>query len=289
MAELVAGGPAPGLATILVGDDPASHVYVRKKRKDCEEVGMRSIHHELPADAAQAELAELIESLNADPAVHGHPAPASGAAQLDDDALTGADRPAQGRGRPDPDQRRACCPRDARRSSPCTPLGRDGAARARPGVELEGAEAVVDRALDARRQAARPAAAGRQRHRHHCHSRTRDLAAVCREADVLVAAVGLPRLVTADMVKEGAVVIDVGINRVDEGLVGDVDFDAVKEKAARDHAGARRRRADDARDAAGEHPAAARLQAALRCNPWTSTDCDSATGCWPSAASPSSS
>ena len=135
---------------------------------------------------------------------------------------------------------------------PCTPAGVMRLLE-EAGVELSGARAVV---LGRSILVGKPMAQlllGANATVTHCHSRTRDLPAVCREADVLVAAVGSAGLVTGDMVGEGAVVIDVGTNRTDDGLVGDVDFEAAKERAAGDHPGAGRRRPDDARDAAREH------------------------------------
>ena len=136
---------------------------------------------------------------------------------------------------------------------PCTPQGVVELLR-HAGTELEGAEAViVGRSI----LVGRPLAAlllGENATVTVCHSRTRDLAAVCSRADVLVAAVGSPRLVGAEMVKPGATVIDVGTNRTDDGLVGDVDFEPVRRGRRRDHPGARRRRADDDRDAALQHP-----------------------------------
>ena len=137
---------------------------------------------------------------------------------------------------------------------PCTPAGVMELLR-EAGAELEGARAVV---LGRSILVGKPLAQlllGANATVTHCHSRTRDLPAVCREADVLIAAVGSPGLVTGDMVREGAIVIDVGTNRTDDGLVGDVDFEAAARARRRDHAGARRRGADDARDAAREHAA----------------------------------
>ena len=229
VAELRATGVTPGLATVLVGDDPASHVYVRMKRQACEQVGIESIHHELPADTSQDELGELLGRLNADSAVSGIllqlPLPAhidagamtgTIAAAKDVDGLTPVNAGLLSQGRPG--------------LVPCTPLG-VMELLADTGVELEGARAVV---LGRSGLVGKPVAQlllAANATVTHCHSRTRDLAAVCREADVLVAAVGRPGTVTADMVREGAVVIDVGTNRTDAGLVGDVDFDAVRAKA----------------------------------------------------------
>jgi methylenetetrahydrofolate dehydrogenase (NADP+)/methenyltetrahydrofolate cyclohydrolase len=223
------GGRVPGLATVLVGDDPASHVYVANKRKQTEAVGMRSIHHELAADTTQEDLIELVARLNAEDAVDGIlvQLPLPGA--IDQDAAIAAIDPTK-----DVDGLSAT-------SAGLLAQGRPGLVPATPqgvielidraGSAIEGAEAViVGRSI----LVGRPLAAlllGRDATVTVCHSRTRGLAAVCRRADILVAAVGSPRLVGAEMVKPGATVIDVGTNRTDDGLVGDVDFDAVREVA----------------------------------------------------------
>ena len=228
VAEL---GATPGLATILVGDDPASAVYVRMKREDSAEVGIESFHHEPGADVAPEELATLIRSLNDDERVHGIllqlPLPDG----LDQDEFIGLIDPAK-----DVDGltvANAGLLMHSRDEAlvPCTPAGvMELLADAE--VELSGARAVV---LGRSILVGKPLVQlllGANATVTHCHSRTRDLPGVCREADVLIAAVGSPGLVTADMVREGAVVIDVGTNRTDDGLVGDVDFDPVSEKAA---------------------------------------------------------
>jgi methylenetetrahydrofolate dehydrogenase (NADP+)/methenyltetrahydrofolate cyclohydrolase len=225
------GGDVPGLATVLVGTDPASQVYVANKRRQTEEVGMRSFHHELGEGTPQDELLELVRSLNDDETVDGILVQLPLPAQIDQDAVIAAIDPAKdvdgltatsagllAQGRP--------------RLVPCTPRGIVELIR-HAGAELDGAEAVVvGRSI----LVGRPLTAlllGENATVTACHSRTRELAAVCARADVLVAAVGSPRLVTAEMVKPGATVIDVGTNRVEgeEGLVGDVDFDAVSEVA----------------------------------------------------------
>ncbi|HZN90221.1 MAG TPA: bifunctional methylenetetrahydrofolate dehydrogenase/methenyltetrahydrofolate cyclohydrolase FolD [Thermoleophilaceae bacterium] len=228
VAEL---GATPGLATILVGDDPASAVYVRMKREDSAEVGIESFHHEPGADVAPEELTALIRSLNDDERVHGIllqlPLP-HGLAQ---DEFIGLIDPAK-----DVDGltvANAGLLMHSRDEAivPCTPAGvMELLADAE--VELSGARAVV---LGRSILVGKPLVQlllGANATVTHCHSRTRDLPGVCREADVLIAAVGSPALVTAEMVREGAVVIDVGTNRTDDGLVGDVDFEAVSEKAA---------------------------------------------------------
>jgi methylenetetrahydrofolate dehydrogenase (NADP+) / methenyltetrahydrofolate cyclohydrolase len=223
-------GFRPGLATVLVGDDPASHVYVANKRKSSEEVGINSIHHELPADTSQADLAELITALNADDAVSGILLQLPVPDQIDGDAMTQLIDPLK-----DVD---GLTPLSAGRLFqgleglvPCTPAGVMELLRV-AGAELQGAEAVV---LGRSKLVGKPVAAlllAANATVTQCHSKTRDLAAVCSRADVLIAAVGVPKLVGPHHVREGAIVIDVGIHRTDDGLVGDVDFEAVKEKVA---------------------------------------------------------
>ena len=224
------GGDQPGLATILVGDDPASHVYVRNKRKATEEAGMRSFHHELPADTPQEELAELIGSLNDDDEVHGILLQLPAPPQIDDDAMTRLIDPLKDVDGLTP-VNAGLLQQGKPGMVPCTPLGVIELLRA-AGAELRGANAVV---VGRSMLVGKPVAAlllAEDCTVTHCHSRTRDLAAECRRADILVASVGVPKLINADMVREGAIVIDVGINRTEDGLVGDVDFDAVKPKAA---------------------------------------------------------
>jgi methylenetetrahydrofolate dehydrogenase (NADP+)/methenyltetrahydrofolate cyclohydrolase len=230
VAEEVAALPSPpGLATILVGDDPASAVYVRMKREDSAQVGIESFHHEPAADVSQDELVELIRSLNADERVHGILLQLPLPDHLDQDELISLIDP-----RKDVD---GLTPVNAgllmqNRDGlvPCTPAG-VLLLLEEAGVELSGARAVVlGRSILVGKPVAQLLLAANATVTH-CHSRTRDLAAVCREGDVLVAAAGSPGLVTADMVRHGAVVIDVGTNRTEDGLVGDVDFEAVREVA----------------------------------------------------------
>jgi methylenetetrahydrofolate dehydrogenase (NADP+)/methenyltetrahydrofolate cyclohydrolase len=231
VAREVASLPGrPGLATVLVGDDPASAMYVRMKREDSAEVGIESFHHGLGADTAANELAELLRDLNADERVHGILLQLPLPDHLDQDEFISLIDPAKDvdgltavnagllvQGRPEA-------------VVPCTPAGVMELLRD-VGAPLEGARAVViGRSILVGKPLAQLLLAANATVTH-CHSRTRDLAAVCREADVLVAAVGSPRLVTGEMVGEGAVVIDVGTNRTDDGLVGDVDFDAAAERA----------------------------------------------------------
>jgi methylenetetrahydrofolate dehydrogenase (NADP+) / methenyltetrahydrofolate cyclohydrolase len=228
--EVAAMDRTPGLATILVGEDPASATYVRMKREDSAEVGIESFHHEPGGDIAPEELAALIRSLNADERVDGILLQLPLPDQLDQDEFIALIDPAK-----DVDgltTENAGLLMHGREEAlvPCTPAGvmrllEDA------GVELSGARAVV---LGRSILVGKPLVQlllGANATVTHCHSRTRDLAAVCREADVLVAAVGSAGLVTGEMVGEGAVVIDVGTNRTDEGLVGDVDFEAARARA----------------------------------------------------------
>jgi methylenetetrahydrofolate dehydrogenase (NADP+) / methenyltetrahydrofolate cyclohydrolase len=223
-------GLKPGLATVLVGDDPASAVYVRMKREDSAQVGIESFHHEPGGDVSGEALAGLLRDLNADERVHGIllqlPLPDG----LDQDQFISLIDPAK-----DVDgltsANAGLLMQDREEAMvPCTPAG-VMELLGEAGVELEGARAVVlGRSILVGKPLLQLLLAANATVTQ-CHSRTRDLPAVCREADVLIAAVGSPGLVSADMVSEGAVVIDVGTNRTDSGLVGDVDYDAVAAKA----------------------------------------------------------
>ena len=228
-AWVEAGHPPPGLATVLVGEDPASAVYVGGKQKASAEVGIEGFDHRLPGDAAQDRVESLLGELGDDPRVSGILLQLPTPPQVDGGALTELIEPAKdvdgltpisagllAKGRPG--------------LRPCTPAGVMELLR-RHGVELEGAEAVVVGRSDL---VGKPVAAlllAEHATVTICHSRTRDLGAVCRRADVLIAAVGRPGLVQGDWVKDGAVVIDVGINRTDAGLTGDVDFASAAERA----------------------------------------------------------
>jgi methylenetetrahydrofolate dehydrogenase (NADP+) / methenyltetrahydrofolate cyclohydrolase len=229
-SEVEAMDRKPGLATILVGDDPASAVYVRMKREDSAEVGIESFHNEPGGDVSADALAELVRSLNADERVNGILLQLPLPEHLDQDEFISLIDPAK-----DVDgltSANAGLLMQGRDEAmvPCTPAG-VMELLAEADVELEGARAVVlGRSILVGKPLAQLLLA-RNATVTHCHSRTRDLPAVCREADVLIAAVGSPQLVTADMVGDGAVVIDVGTNRTDDGLVGDVDFQAVRERA----------------------------------------------------------
>jgi methylenetetrahydrofolate dehydrogenase (NADP+) / methenyltetrahydrofolate cyclohydrolase len=222
-------GRTPTLATVIVGDDLASQVYVRNKHLGCEEVGIRSLHHDLPAATRQNELLELIGELGLHKEVDGILVQLPLPEQIDPDAVVAAIDPGK-----DVD---GLTPLNAGLLAhgtpglvPCTPAGVMELLR-EEGVELGGTEAVV---VGRSKLVGVPVARlllGADATVTVCHSRTRDLAATARRADVLVAAAGVPRLLGADAVKPGAVVIDVGMNRTERGLCGDVDFDAASRVA----------------------------------------------------------
>ena len=231
-------GKKPGLAAVLVGENPASQSYVKSKRKACAEVGMESFGHELPKTASQEEVESLVASLNADPNVHGILVQLPLPDHLNEERVlntVGIDKDVDG-----------FHPVNIGRLSmkgrkplfvPCTPAGCIVLLE-EAGATFKGANAVV---LGRSNIVGLPAAMlllHRDATITICHSRTKDLPAVCREADILIAAVGRPLMVKRDWVKPGAYVIDVGINRVEDStrksgyrLVGDVDFDDVKEVA----------------------------------------------------------
>jgi methylenetetrahydrofolate dehydrogenase (NADP+)/methenyltetrahydrofolate cyclohydrolase len=220
----------PGLATILVGDDPASAVYVRMKREDSAEVGIESFHHEPGGDVEPGALAELITGLNTDDRVDGILLQLPLPGHLDQDEFVGLIDPAKDVDGLTTANAGLLMHDRSEALVPCTPAGVMRLV-AETGIELTGARAVViGRSILVGKPMAQLLLAANATVTH-CHSRTRDLAAVCREADVLVAAVGSPGLVTGDMVGDGAVVIDVGTNRTEAGLVGDVNFEAAKERA----------------------------------------------------------
>jgi len=223
-------GRAPGLATILVGDDSASEVYVRNKRKVSAEVGITDHHRHLADDASQDEVAAVIAECNDDPDVSGIllqlPVPEG----LDGAVLTGLIAPEK-----DVD---GLTPISVGRLvkgtpglRPCTPLGIIELLDIH-GVAIEGAEAVVVGRSDLVGKPVTALLMQRNATVTTCHSHTRELPAVCARADILIAAIGRPRMIGADYVKPGAVVIDVGINRTDGGLVGDVDFEPAAERAS---------------------------------------------------------
>ncbi len=232
-------GHEPTLAAVLVGDDPASAVYVKHKRLACERVGIESQLHKLPAETSEEELLSLVAKLNADDVVNGILVQVPLPRQIREQKVLDAVHPLKDvdcfhpenvglmvQGRP--------------RYLPCTPHGcvqilhRYGIAAAGKHVVVVGRSEIVGKPVAAM-LAQKESPLGPDACNATvtlCHSRTSDLAGICRQADILIAAIGKPRFVTADMVKPGAVVIDVGVNRTEAGLCGDVDFEAVKEVAS---------------------------------------------------------
>jgi len=221
----------PGLATVLVGDDPASHTYVRGKRRDAEQVGIRSVHHELDASMSQQDLVRLVAELNKDESVDGILVQLPLPNDLDGEATVEAIDPVKDVDGLHPfNLGKLMLGRPGLR--PCTPTG---VVRILDHYEIAtaGARAViVGRSfLVGRPLAMILSERGVDSTVSVAHSRTEDLVSVTREADILIAAAGSPGLIGRDHVKPGATVIDVGVNRTDEGLVGDVDFDAVVDVA----------------------------------------------------------
>ena len=224
-------GCAPGLAVVIVGNDPASQVYVRNKKRACEEVGFYSESYELPEETSQEELISLVERLNNDEKIHGILVQLPLPKHLNETEVLLKIKPEK-----DVD---AFHPYNVGKIMignhdllPCTPAG-VMVLLERSGVEVKGKRCVV---IGRSNIVGKPMAM-LLLHAHGtvtvCHSRTQDLKEICREADILVASVGNPEVVAADMVKEGAVVVDVGINRLENGkLVGDVNFAEVEPKAS---------------------------------------------------------
>ena len=230
-AVLAKTGMRPGLATILVGDDPASHLYVKSKQKACDAAGIYIDDHKLPTNTTQAELLALIEKENADPKIHGILVQLPLPKHIDSKVVLEAvspDKDADGfhpynfgrlvEGHP---VFEACTPKGVIKMVEST------------GVSIEGKRAVV---LGRSNIVGKPLALmllQRNATVTICHSKTKDLPGVCREAELLLVAIGKAKFVTADMVQDGAVVIDVGTNRLPNGkVVGDVDFEPVSQKAA---------------------------------------------------------
>lgn len=242
IALLAGKGITPGLAVVLVGDDPASRAYVRSKDKKCRDLGLHSEKIELPADTTQQELLEVIARLNADDAIHGILVQSPPPPQIDEAAVVLAIDPAKDVDGFHPQNVAKLALEDPSGFVPCTPLGCQRLLVA-SGIETSGANVVV---LGRSMIVGKPLAlllmkkgAGGDATVTVAHSRTKDLAEITRRADILIAAIGRPNFVTSDHVKDGAVVIDVGINRVEDSsrksgyrLVGDVDFDNVAPKCA---------------------------------------------------------
>jgi methylenetetrahydrofolate dehydrogenase (NADP+) / methenyltetrahydrofolate cyclohydrolase len=230
VAARVAGGKRPpGLAAVIVGDNPASHVYVRNKHKACQDAGLATWVHTLPADTTQAQLLDLVARLNADPAVHGILVQLPLPKQINEDAVIRAVTPAKDVDCFHPENVGLLAVGHPR-YYPCTPHGvfqlltRNGIDPAGKEVVIVGRSNIVGKPLALmlaqKRTPANPA--GGDATVTIAHTRTADLAAVCRRADILIAAAGVPRVITPDMIRPGAVVVDVGTNSVNGKLVGDV-------------------------------------------------------------------
>ncbi|MFR1842181.1 MAG: bifunctional methylenetetrahydrofolate dehydrogenase/methenyltetrahydrofolate cyclohydrolase FolD [Oscillospiraceae bacterium] len=231
-AELIEkSGITPGLAVVIVGNDPASRVYVNSKKKACSEVGFNSYEYALPEDTTQQELLELVEKLNDDPKVNGILCQLPLPKQINENAIINAIRPEK-----DVD---AFHPFNVGKIMigefaflPCTPAGVMELIDS-TGVEISGKNCVVIGRSNIVGKPMSMLLLHRSGTVTICHSKTQNLTEICKNADILVAAVGKANFVTADMVKEGAVVIDVGMNRLENGkLCGDVDFNEVQNKAS---------------------------------------------------------
>ncbi|MCP5559681.1 MAG: bifunctional methylenetetrahydrofolate dehydrogenase/methenyltetrahydrofolate cyclohydrolase FolD [Verrucomicrobiaceae bacterium] len=240
ISELAAAGIRPGLAVVLVGDDPASRAYVRSKDKKCRDLGLHSVKHELPATTTQEELLAVVRELNADPAIHGILVQSPPPAHIDEAAVVRAIDPAKDVDGFHPINVAKLALEDPTGFVPCTPLGCQRLL-IEAGIETKGAHAVViGRSMIVGKPMALLLMAkgpGGDATVTVAHSRTRDLGAITRQADIIVAAIGRPGFLKAEHVREGAVVIDVGINRVEDSsiekgyrIVGDVAYDEVAPK-----------------------------------------------------------
>jgi methylenetetrahydrofolate dehydrogenase (NADP+)/methenyltetrahydrofolate cyclohydrolase len=228
-------GVRPGLAAVLVGDDPASHIYVRNKRKACEKVGIDSWLHELPKETGQAQLLDLIGKLNADPRVHGILVQLPLPRQIDEPTIIKSVAPIKDVDGFGPENLGLLVTGQPR-FLPGTPAGVQQLL-VRNGIEIEGRHVVI---VGRSNIVGKPLAlilmqkaAGANATVTVCHSRSRDLPALTRQGDIVVVAIGQAEFLKADMIRPGAVVVDVGINRLPDGkLVGDVDFVAVSQVAS---------------------------------------------------------
>ncbi len=230
-AKVSAMGKKPGLAVVLVGDDPASSVYVNSKEKDCLSVGFHSEVFRLPASTSEEELLELVRKLNKDENIHGFLVQLPLPKHIDEEKITYAIDPKKDVDGFHPYNTGLLLNGFYGGLLPCTPAGCLELIKS-TGISLSGKKAVV---VGRSNIVGKPMAVLLLKENctvEICHSRTVDLAAEIKQADIIVAAVGKARLITAEMVKPGAVVIDVGTNRVDGKLVGDVDYEHVKEKAS---------------------------------------------------------
>ncbi len=240
IAELKATGRTPGLAVVLIGDAPASRAYVRSKDKKCHDLGLYSVRHELPASTTQTELLALVQQLNADSRIHGILVQSPPPPHIDEAAIVRAIDPMKDVDGFHPVNVAKLALEDPTGFVPCTPLGCQRLLIA-SGIETDGANVVVvGRSMIVGKPMALLLMAkgkGGNATVTIAHSRTRDLAAITRRADIIIAAIGRPNFIKAEHVSEGAVIIDVGINRIDDAsnprgyrLVGDVAFDEVAPK-----------------------------------------------------------
>ena len=240
IAELKAQGHTPGLAVVLVGDDPASQVYVGSKVRACEELGIYSQKWELPAETTQDELVALIHKLNADERIHGILVQSPPPKHIDEEAVILNIDPRKDVDGFHPINVAKLVLEDEEGFVPCTPQGCMELLKAY-NIETAGKHAVViGRSMIVGKPMANLLVSKKANATVTiAHSRTKDLPGLCRTADIIVAAVGRPEMVTADYVKEGAVVLDVGINRIPDAtkargykIVGDVDYESVKDKCS---------------------------------------------------------
>ena len=240
LEELKAQGVTPGLAVVLVGEDPASQVYVGSKVRTCGDLGLHSEKIVLPTDATQEEVLAVVERLNADPAIHGILVQSPPPPHINEEEIVRAIDPAKDVDGFHPENVAKLALEDASGFVPCTPAGCMRLLK-EAGVETKGANAVVigRSMIVGKPMALLLMAKGSDATVTVAHSRSKDLPGICRQADIIIAAVGRPEMVKADWVREGAVVIDVGINRVEDAsrksgyrLTGDVAYDEVAPKCA---------------------------------------------------------
>lgn len=238
IAELKQKGITPGLAVVLVGEDPASQIYVNSKVRKCSDLGIHSEKIVLPKDATQEEVLDTVARLNSDPAIHGILVQSPPPPQIDEEAIVRAIDSAKDVDGFHPENVAKLALEDSTGFVPCTPAGCMRLLES-AGVQTAGAEAVVvgRSMIVGKPMALLLMARGSDATVTVAHSRTKDLAEVCRRADIIVAAVGIPEFIRADFVKEGATIIDVGINRVEDAkakrgyrLCGDVAFDEVVDR-----------------------------------------------------------
>ena len=238
VSELKEKNIVPGLATVLVGEDPASQVYVGMKQKACKTIGLYSEQHTLPANTSEKELLDLVDKLNKDPKINGILCQLPLPKGLDENKVLLAIDPSKdvdgfhpiniGKLNSKKSMKEI---EDAGIFLPCTPHGVIQLLN-RIGTEISGKEAVIVGRSNIVGKPVSMLLMAENATVTICHSRTKDLGEVVKRGDIVIAAIGRPKMITADMVKDGAVVIDVGVNRLEDGLVGDVDFENVKEKAS---------------------------------------------------------